>query len=324
MDVLKVENLSIVFKDQEEETHALNGLSFSLKENEILGIVGESGSGKSVAVRSFLRLLPKEAEVKGKVFLEDKDLLGLSESALRDVRGKQIAMIFQDPMTSLNPLFTLGNQMIKVLQRHRGMSKKEAEETAIYWLERVGIPGARQRMKSYPHEFSGGMRQRVMIAMAMSLSPKILIADEPTTALDVTIQQQILNLLREVEKEAKNSVILITHDLGVVANTCDRVVILYGGMVMEEGTVQEIFEETAHPYTLGLLASVPRGERGEKLIPIPGQPVRLKEEARLCPFLDRCGMSLPICQKEMPQLLSLSPTHKVRCWRMEGGEDATF
>lgn len=323
--ILTVEDLHVHFVSNSETTYAVNGLSIKLYSQEILGIVGESGSGKSVAVKSILGLLPETAQISGKIALGEERLDQLNSDRLRQIRGKEIAMIFQDPMTSLNPLFTISDQMTRVIERHLHLDKQGANELAELWLRRVGITDAKRRLNQYPHEFSGGMRQRVMIAMAMSLSPRVLIADEPTTALDVTIQKQILGLIRQMESEVQNSVILITHDLGVVANTCHRMVVMYGGMIMEQGNVSDVFSHPAHPYTQGLMDSLPSENNGRHLVPIPGQPAIATTEPKLCPFLDRCPKSISTCFQNMPVLTEIKQDHLVRCWLVEqGGNDETI
>ena len=285
--VLKVKNLAVVFKSRERKVHAVRGVDIEVNEGEIVGIVGESGSGKSVAMKAVIGILPDNALLSADVLsLGDKNLNNLSEREYQKIRGKDITMIFQDPMTALNPVIRVGNQLEEVIVRNSALSKKEAKEKALEMLERVGIPSPKESSKRYPHEFSGGMRQRVLIAMALSCNPKLLIADEPTTALDVTIQAQVLDLIKTMSKDAGTSVILITHDLGVVAETCDRVVIMYGGLVMETGSIEEIFYKPKHPYTMALLQAIPSidMDEGERLKSIEGFPPSLIDPPKGCPF----------------------------------------
>src|SRR5579884_2722885 len=304
--------------------NAVENVSFNIKPGETLGIVGESGSGKSVTALSIMRLIPSPPGriVQGEVGFEGKNLLTYSNEQMRKLRGGDISMIFQDPMTSLNPLLTIGRQISESVQEHQGVSKKEGMNRAAEMLSLVGMPEAEKRLKSYPHEFSGGMRQRVMIAMALANNPKLLIADEPTTALDVTIQAQILDLIRALSREFHTSVIIITHDLGVVAGIADRVVVMYAGRVAETGTVEDIFDRPTHPYTHALLESIPRldQERGQPLKPIPGSPPDVINLPPGCPFVPRCPNALPICRQEMPPLTPVDPEgaggaqHKAACW----------
>jgi len=315
--ILEVNNLKTSFFTHLGEVQAVRGSSFSMNEGDILGIVGESGSGKSVTAMSIIGLVEEPGKIKeGSVIFDNSDLTNLSESELSELRGNEIAMIFQDPMTSLNPVFTIKNLMIEVIQRHTDMNKKEALKHAIYMLDLVGIPEAGTRINSYPHQFSGGMRQRVMIATALSCNPKLLIADEPTTALDVTIQAQILELLLRLKDETNTSIILITHDLGVIAEVCTDIIVMYGGMMMEKGTVDEIFYKPNHPYTNGLHSSVPHivsGKR-ERLIPIEGSPPDLMKPPAGCPFSPRCPHAMQICKEEAAPMFRLSDTHTSACW----------
>ena len=289
--LLSVRDLKTSFFTHVGEVKAVRGISFDVNEGEVLGIVGESGSGKSVTSLSIMGLLQYPGRVvDGEILLNGEDILTYSKDQMRKVRGKEIAMIFQDPMTSLNPVYTIGNQVMEMILEHEKMTKREARARAIEMLKLVGIPAAEKRIDSYPHEFSGGMRQRVMIALALSCNPKLLIADEPTTALDVTIQAQILSLIKSLNKQFGMTTMLITHDLGVVATVCDKVAVMYGGLIMEYGTVDEIFYHPRHPYTMGLLGSIPHVDGGEKrrLIPIDGTPPDLINPPKGCPFSTRC------------------------------------
>ena len=315
--LLEVEDLRTEFRMREGTVHAVNGISYSLKPGEALGIVGESGCGKSVSVLSLMRLIDEPpGHIAGRAWFDGRDLLQLSQEEMRRIRGRQMAMIFQDPMTSLNPVLTLGLQLSEALQEHLGLDEAAAAKRAIELLELVGIPSARERITAYPHQFSGGMRQRVMIAMAVSCGPKLLIADEPTTALDVTIQAQILDLMRRLRRELGTAVILITHDLGVVAGLCDRIAVMYAGYFVEEATVVDLFDDPRHPYTLGLLRSIPRIDREptEKLTPIDGSPPDLVNLPVGCPFAPRCRYAIPRCDEATPPLAEIAPGRKVRCW----------
>ncbi len=316
--LLQVQNLQTSFRTRDGIVRAVQGVSFDLEEGETLGIVGKSGSGKSVTALSIMRLIPEPpGKIKsGEVLYRGKDLLKYSRSEMRNIRGKEIAMIFQDPMTSLNPVLTLSKQIGESLQVHLNMTKKQARNRTIELLKLVGIPSAEQRLDSYPHQFSGGMRQRVMIAMALSCNPKLLIADEPTTALDVTIQAQILDLIRRLKSEFNTAVIFITHDLGVVAGLCNRVIVLYGGRIMEQATTEELYGDPRHPYTLGLLKSVPRldEERKERLEPIPGMPPDLINSIPGCPFYPRCTYREDWHKDKMPPLAEVGPKHRAACW----------
>jgi oligopeptide transport system ATP-binding protein len=297
--------------------YAVNGISFDIAPGETLGIVGESGCGKSVTSLSILGLLSRNGRIEsGKAVFQGRDLVRQSDRALRSVRGKEIAMIFQDPMTSLNPVLTIGRQIREALETHFGMGRKEAEQTAAEALDRVGIPSAKARIKDYPHQFSGGMRQRAMIAMALACKPKLLIADEPTTALDVTIQAQILELLRALVAEENAALILITHDLGVVAGMCERVNVMYAGMFVETGSAEQLFGSPRHPYTLGLLQSVPRldAARRSRLQPIEGAPPNMLHAPSACPFQPRCRFEIDLSRREVPQLVEVEPGHRVACF----------
>lgn len=302
--VLDVRGLKTVFRTRGGEIHAVNSVSFHLNRGEVLGVVGESGSGKSVTMMSLIGLLPSPpAEIRGgEVMLGDQDLLKIGAEDLRHVRGAKIGFVFQDPMTSLNPVFTVGMQIMEPLREHMGMDKARAEARAVELLELVGIPDARSRLQSYPHQFSGGMRQRVMIAIALACDPDVLIADEPTTALDVTIQAQILELVKELRQKLGMAIIWITHDLGVIATVADRVMVMYGGQVAEHGPVKEIFANPRHPYTRALLKTIPSisGAREARLQVIEGQPPILNDAPTACPFRARCGHAMAICEAENP------------------------
>ena len=317
-EILTVDHLKTSFMTSNGEVQAVRGVSFSVKKGEILGIVGESGSGKSVTSMSILRLLADTARIKeGKIVFDGTDLLGLSKKELRQIRGEKISMIFQDPMTSLNPLIPVGKQVAEMIREHHpGRSKEEIRKEVLALFENVRIPEPERRYKCYPHEFSGGMRQRVMIAMALANKPELLIADEPTTALDVTIQDQILKQLRELEKEYGTSIIFITHDLGVVAELCDRVIVMYGGLVMEEASIFDIFEQPKHPYTMGLLASIPdlHQDKSVRLMPIPGSPPDMTNPPKGCPFAPRCPYARNICAAELPEFTEVGENHHSRCF----------
>jgi oligopeptide transport system ATP-binding protein len=315
-NVLKVKDLRTYFETEDGVVKAVDGISFELKRGETLGIVGESGSGKSVANLSLMRLIPDPPGkiVSGEILFGGRDLLKLSPREVRNIRGKQIAMIFQDPMTSLNPFMRISKQLMEVTQLHLGHSQEQARAHAVKMLEQVGIPDARERADSYPHEFSGGMRQRVMIAMALSCRPELLIADEPTTALDVTIQAQILELIKLLKAETGASVILITHDLGIVAGMTDHIVVMYAGKVFEQAPTAELFARPGNPYTRGLLRSVPdpAAEQGS-LYQIPGQPPDLTRLPPGCPFAPRCERAEDICRNEFPPFVQLTPEHYSLC-----------
>jgi oligopeptide transport system ATP-binding protein len=317
---MEVKDLTTRFHTQEGTVYAVNGISYTLNEGETLGIVGESGSGKSVQSLSILRLIPTPPGKieKGTVNFRGRDLLKLSNEQMRAVRGAEIAMIFQDPMTSLNPVLTIGRQITEALQLHLGMNGNQAKDRAAELLTMVGIPLAEKRLSDYPHQFSGGMRQRAMIAMALSCNPQLLIADEPTTALDVTIQAQIVDLVKRLRDKIGMAIIWITHDLGVIAGLADTIQVMYAGFIVERGPVGEIFRDTRHPYTLGLRASLPRiDQRGERLIPIEGAPPDLRREPVGCPFAPRCVYRIEKCTQEMPQLIPAEgghPEHISACW----------
>ena len=315
--LLSVEDLEVRFWTGRGMIHAVNGISFDIAPGETLGIVGESGCGKSVTSLSLLGILPRAGRVTaGSAHFEGRDLIGLTDEELRTIRGKEIAMIFQDPMTSLNPVLTIGRQIREALETHFDMDKDAANARAAELLDRVGIPSAKARLRDYPHQFSGGMRQRAMIAMALACEPKLLIADEPTTALDVTIQAQILNLLRELVADRDTALILITHDLGVVAGMCERVNVMYAGMFVETGAAEQVFARPRHPYTLGLLQSVPRLDAARKtaLQPIEGNPRDMLQPPQACPFQPRCRYEVDQSRKEVPPLEEIEPGHKVACF----------
>jgi oligopeptide transport system ATP-binding protein len=315
--LLSVEDLRVQFWTGGGTVYAVNGISFEIAPGETLGIVGESGCGKSVSALSLLGLLPRAGRVKGGTArFDDRDLLQLKDRELRKLRGKEIGMIFQDPMTSLNPVLTIGRQLREPLEEHFGMSRKQATARAAELVERVGIPSPKARLSDYPHQFSGGMRQRAMIAMALACKPKLMIADEPTTALDVTIQAQILALLRELVTEENTALILITHDLGVVAGMCERVNVMYAGMFMETGSAEQLFEHPRHPYTLGLLQSVPRLDAAQrtKLQAIEGAPRNMLEPPSACPFQPRCRYEVELSSQELPPLVEIEPGHQVACF----------
>ena len=315
--LLSVRNLKTYFYTDEGVVKAVDGLSYELRKGQTLGIVGESGSGKSVHALSVMRLIPQPPGkiVDGQILFDGTNLLKLPEDEMRKVRGNRIAMIFQEPMTSLNPVLTIGEQIAEAVMLHQGLAKKDAWDRAVEMLEKVKIPLARERVRDYPHQFSGGMRQRVMIAMALSCNPSILIADEPTTALDVTIQAQILDLTRELQQEFNMAIILITHNLGVVAETCDDVVVMYAGRPVERATVQDTFNNPQHPYTWGLLHSVPKlYERKERLIPIEGQPPSLIDLPPGCSFAPRCPFAMEICVQADPPDFPVGPTHTAKCY----------
>ena len=321
---MAVKGLHVQFWTARGTIYAVNGTSFEIGKGETLGIVGESGCGKSVTALALLGILPRAGRaVAGTATFGGRDLLQLSDKELRDIRGKDIAMIFQDPMTSLNPVLTIGRQIVEPLETHFGMERKQAEARAAELLDQVGIPSAKSRIRDYPHQFSGGMRQRAMIAMALACEPKLLIADEPTTALDVTIQAQILDLLRTLVQEHGAALILITHDLGVVAGLCERVNVMYGGMFMETGSADQIFGQPRHPYTLGLLQSVPRLDAARKaqLHPIEGVPRDMLSPPSACPFQPRCRYEVEQSRVEVPQLRELERGHFVACFNPVPAEE---
>ncbi|MBI3167529.1 MAG: ABC transporter ATP-binding protein [Chloroflexi bacterium] len=315
---LEVKDLKTQFNTPEGTVYAVNGVSFDLKEGETLAVVGESGCGKSVTMMSIMRLIqiPPGKIVGGEVVFRDTDLLQLSEEAMEQIRGREIAMIFQDPMTSLNPVLTVGKQITETLRTHTPMTQEQCRARAGALLELVGIPDPIKRLDDYPHQFSGGMRQRVMIAMSLACTPSLLIADEPTTALDVTIQAQIIELVKELKKNVGMAMIWITHDLGIVAGLADRVIVMYAGYVVEEAIVDDLYENTLHPYTLALLQALPRADRrrDQSLKSIKGSPPNLLVEPRGCPFAPRCEFVREKCIAENPALVNVETNHKVACW----------
>ena len=325
--LLSVQNLHTSFYTDSGEVQAVNGVSFNLDPGEILGIVGESGSGKSVTAYSIMQILAETAKIKeGHILYKGQDVATWSEDQMRDFRGKCCSIIFQDPMTSLNPVFTVGNQLIEAIELHTSRKGREAKARAIEMLELVGINEPERRIRQYPHELSGGMRQRVMIAMALACEPDILIADEPTTALDVTIQAQILELMQDLQKKFGMAVILVTHDLGVIADMCDNIVVMYGGRFCERGTAAEIFYNPKHEYTRALLRSIPNaGNMKKKLIPIGGTPINMLNLPKGCAFCPRCDSAMKICLEEVPQEMVINENHYASCWmnvkeQLEAGE----
>ena len=321
--LLEIKQLRTSFSTLHGKVDAIRGVDLYVRENEILGIVGESGSGKSVTMKSVMKLLPRSAKVSAETLCyKGEDLCAKKERELQKYRGKEMAMIFQDPMTALNPLRTIGYHLTEVIRRYRKVSKAEAEKIAVEMLRQVGIPSPEARMKQYPHEFSGGMRQRVVISMALCCEPSLLIADEPTTALDVTIQAQILDLLKQLKKDRGMSVVLISHDMGVMANMCDRIAVMYGGVLVEEGTVDEIFYHPQHPYTKDLLRSIPRPEitKGSRLQAIDGAPPALHNLPAGCPFATRCRHATERCFAEMHETTVFSETQNAKCHLLAGKE----
>ena len=327
--LLSVRDLKVSFFTPAGEVKAVNGISYDLGYNEVMGIVGESGSGKSVEAYSIIGLLQSPGRVTGgTIEFEGENVLGYTEEQMRQFRGNKVSMIFQNPMTCLNPVYTIGNQLVEALMCHdKGYTKEQARARAIEMLELVGINNAEKRIDQYPHEFSGGMRQRAMIAMALICEPKLLIADEPTTALDVTIQAQILELMKDLQKKKNTSIIFITHNLGVVAEICDRVSVMYAGHIIEQGPVNDIFYHPAHPYTKGLLASTPRldVETKERLVPIEGTPIDLLNPPKGCNFGPRCKSCMKICLREKPPFTEIGEGHISACWlhlKKQTGEEA--
>ncbi|MFS0782598.1 ABC transporter ATP-binding protein [Bacillus sp. 1P06AnD] len=318
--ILEVKNLHVSFKTYGGRIRAVRGVTFDLHKGETLAIVGESGSGKSVTSQSIMGLLPENSSSidQGSILFNQLDLTDIDDRSMRKIRGADIAMIFQDPMTALNPTLSIGSQMVEGIISHQKIPKQQAKEKALEMMRLVGIPNAEMRMKQYPHEFSGGMRQRIVIAMALVCEPKILIADEPTTALDVTIQAQILELFKKIQERTGVSIILITHDLGVVASVADRVAVMYAGKIIEEGTKRDIFYRPQHPYTKGLLQSVPRVDKsGEELTPIPGSPPDLFSPPEGCAFAPRCPHTMVVCEKVYPSRVSLDGQHHADCWLLD-------
>ena len=321
--LLEIKDERLSFFTPAGEVKALNGVSFSMEEGEVLGIVGESGSGKSVTAYSIMGLTAHPGKlIGGTIRFNGHQIDQMSEKEMRKIRGNEVSIIFQDPMTSLNPVYTIGNQITEVIRLHTGKSKKEAYDRARELLELVGINEPTKRLRQYPHELSGGMRQRVMIAIALACEPKLLIADEPTTALDVTIQAQILELMQELRQKLGMSIIMITHDLGVVASMCERIAVMYAGYIVEYGTADEIFYDPRHEYTKGLIKSIPKlnVEQTERLVPIEGQPIDLLNPPAGCPFAPRCANCMKVCLREMPPKTELSDTHYSHCWLLQKEE----
>ncbi|MSS64635.1 ABC transporter ATP-binding protein [Velocimicrobium porci] len=318
--LLDVKNLRLSFFTPGGEVQSLRDVSFQLREGEVLGIVGESGSGKSVSAFSIMKLTPYPGKViGGSIEFNGHTITELSEKEMRKIRGNEVSIIFQDPMTSLNPVYTIGNQICEVILLHTDANKAQAKKRAIELLTLVGINEPEKRLKQYPHELSGGMRQRVMIAIALACEPKLLIADEPTTALDVTIQAQILELMMELKEKIGMSIIMITHDLGVVSTMCDKIAVMYGGKIVEYGTADDIFYHSKHEYTKGLLKSIPRLDavEHEKLVPIEGTPVDVMNPPAGCPFAPRCNSCMKICLRQMPEYTDISDTHYSACWLIQ-------
>ena len=315
---VEVENLSVRFKQRDRTIHAVSGASFRLARGEVLGILGESGSGKTVTLRSLMRLLPHNCAIAGRVLLEGEDVTAAPEHRLEELRGNRIAMIFQEPAAALDPVFTIGEQITETLVRHLHMARRDARSRALEWLERVQIPSARRRFDAYPHEMSGGMRQRAMIALALCCNPAVLLADEPTTALDVTVQIQVLLLLRELQRELGMAVIFVTHDVGAAVEVSDRLAVMYGGRFVETGTARDVLRKRAHPYTEGLLAANLHGvEPGSRLTTIPGAPPNLADPPPGCSFAPRCRYALPQCAAAIPPTVVCGDGHTARCLRAE-------
>ena len=316
--LLQVKNLAVSFSTYRGKVKAVRDVSFSVDEGKTIGIVGESGCGKSVTSHAIMGLLPREnSKIEhGQITFNDRNITDLSEKEMNRLRGNEIAMIFQDPMTSLNPVLTIGTQIQESLFLHKKLTKQQARQRAIELLNLVGIPSAEMRLDDYPHQFSGGMRQRVMIAMALSCEPKLLIADEPTTALDVTVQAQILDLLKQLQRKTNTAIVLISHDLGVIANLCDDIAVMYAGQIVEYGSAEDIFYNAHHPYTKGLLKSMPRltDKKGEPLSVIEGQPPDLKQDINFCPFAMRCDKAMRICAAQIPAVTQIGNHHYVKCW----------
>ena len=314
--LLQVKNLCTSFDVDAGEVRAVNGISFSLDKGKVLGIVGESGSGKSVTAYSIMRILVEPGRIKsGEILFEGQDIVKFSKKQMSEFRGKRVSIIFQDPMTSLNPTYTIGNQLREAILLHTNRNHEQANARAVEMLKLVGVNEPEKRLKQYPHELSGGMRQRVMIAMALACEPDILIADEPTTALDVTIQAQILELMKDLQKKLGMAIIMITHDLGVIADMCDEIIVMYAGRICERGTVDEIFYNPRHEYTKGLLRSIPKLDaRNQRLIPIAGSPVDLTSMPAGCAFASRCDCAMKICLTDLPEELPINEDHRAACW----------
>ncbi len=328
--LLQVKDLHTSFPTESGEVRAVNGINFSLQRGRVLGIVGESGSGKSVTAYSILRILDNPGKItKGEILFEDTDIVKLPQHQMRQIRGAKISIIFQDPMTSLNPVYTVGNQLTEAIRLHTNRNRQQAQERALEMLELVGVNEPHKRLKQYPYQLSGGMRQRVMIAMALACEPDIIIADEPTTALDVTIQAQILELMQELKEKLGMAIIMITHDLGVIAEMCDEIIVMYAGRVCERGTANEIFYNPRHEYTKGLLRSIPKMTASkERLTPIGGSPVDLLNMPKGCAFAARCDRAMKICLTEPPEEMVINPEHRAACWvnvkegaMAQGGQD---
>ena len=319
MALLEVRDLSVQLQTHRGPAFAVRNASFTLERGDTLGLIGESGCGKSITVMALMGLLPENARVTGSILFDGQELVGQSERAMCKLRGDRIGMIFQEPMTALNPVQTIGRQVAEPLRLHRGMAAAEARKQAIALLDRVGIPDAARRGDAYPHQFSGGQRQRITIAMALACGPDLLIADEPTTALDVTIQRQILDLIRELVAERGMSLMLISHDLGVIAQNVQRMLVMYGGMVVESGPTRAVFANRMHPYTLGLFAARPglHGARGQRLTTIPGTVPELVDLPRGCPFAGRCSFTIPQCHQTVPPPVEVEPDHQARCIRLD-------
>lgn len=317
--LLSIENLHVKFARSEDEVYAVNGVSFSIHDNETLGIVGESGSGKSVTLMSSLGLIRENGKVtSGTAKFQGKDLLKMNRRQLEDIRGREIGVIFQDPMTSLNPVMRIGDQIMEAMLSHQYAGRKEAYERTIYLLNEMGIPDPRMRFKNYPHEFSGGMRQRIMIAIALACEPQLLIADEPTTALDATVQMQILALLQELRHKHGMSVVMVTHDFGVATNFCDKIIVMYGGQIMEVAKTDQFIRNTTHPYSLGLKRSIIEvGHKGKEIVPIPGAARALTEPPEGCPFAERCAFATERCFHEIPKLRDFAEDHQIACHHAE-------
>ena len=314
---LKVEHLSVSFFTDEGEVQAVRDVSFSLSAGEVLAVVGESGCGKSVLCKSIMKLLPENAKIKnGKILVNGEEIAGYGERRMRELRGKLFSMVFQNPMTSLNPTMTVGAQIAEAVRAHqKDMGKEEVEQRVTELMQLVGIEQAEERKKAYPYHFSGGMRQRIVLAIALAGNPEILFADEPTTALDVTIQAQILELMQDLQKKLGMAIIMVTHDLGVIASMCDEILVMYGGRVCERGTADDIFYRPAHEYTKGLLRSIPKADNmNEKLVPIGGTPINLLQMPAGCAFCPRCDAAMKICLSEKPEELRISDTHLASCW----------
>jgi oligopeptide transport system ATP-binding protein len=316
--LLEVKNLKVSFNTPSGEVRAVNDISFTLNKGEVIGIVGESGSGKSVTASAIMGIIEKPGFIKGgSIWFNGIDLATISKEDMRKLRGTEIGMIFQDPMTSLNPVYTIGSQIKEAIKLYFGLTGEKAEQKAIELLKLVSINEPARRLKQYPHEFSGGMRQRVMIAMALSGNPKLLIADEPTTALDVTIQAQILEILKELKDKINMSIMLITHDLGIVSDIADKVVVMYGGKIAEAAPTEEVFRHTSHPYTLGLLNSIPKLDSRKRLVPIEGNPIDLLDPPNGCPFAQRCSYCMKICLDYLPPYTQISTEHYSACWLLD-------